>query len=130
MIMTVRQLYEQGCALVYEIPDDDDDLKDSFPAILNQLVAVCLPYEQNFRQSRGEPVPALPPLYTSADDESELPFVDEITRLALPYGVQSKFLEADDDKKAEAVLAYNKMMDALNTLTPGVETEMGGDETT
>ncbi len=121
--MTVRQLYEQGCALIYEIPDDDDDLKDSFPAILNQLAALCLPYEAMFRRARGQDIPDLP-LYTSADDDSELPFVDEIARLALPYGVQSKFLEADDDKKAEAVLAYNKMLDALNSLTPGVETEV------
>lgn len=122
--MTVRQLYEQSCRLIYEIPDDDDDMKESFPAILNQLVMICLSNENQFRLSRGkEPLQAVP-FYQSADDESELPFADEIARNALPYGVQSKLLEADEDKKAESVLAYNKFVDALNSLTPAVETEM------
>lgn len=122
--MTVRQLYEQGCALVYEIPDDDDDLKDAFPAILNQLVAICVQYENQYRILRGQETMDIPPLYTSADDETELPFVDAIARVALPYGVQSKFLESDDDKKAEAVLAYNKFIDALDSMTPAIETEV------
>ena len=122
--MTVRQLYEQSCKLIYEIPDDDDDMKESFPAILNQLVMFCLPNENQFRASQGKEPLQTVPFYQSADDESELPFADKIVRLALPYGVQSKLLEADEDKKAESVLAYNKFVDALNSLTPAVETEM------
>ena len=38
--MTARELYEQGCYLVYEIPDDDEELKSAFPTILNQIMAV------------------------------------------------------------------------------------------
>lgn len=122
--MTVRQLYEQGCSLIYEIPDDDDDLKDAFPAILNQLVAICVQYENQHRTLAGDEKMTTAPTYSSADDQSELPFVDAITRVALPYGVQSKFLEADEDKKAESVLAYNKFIDALDSLTPAIETEV------
>lgn len=122
--MTVRQLYEQACALIYEIPDDDDDMKDAFPAILNQIAAVCVQYENQYRTVRGEEKMLMPPMYASADDQSELPFVDEITRVAMPYGVQSKFLESDDDKKAESVLAYNKFIDALDSMTPAIETEV------
>ena len=122
--MTVRQLYEQACALIYEIPDDDDDMKDAFPAILNQIAAVCVQYENQYRILRGQEAMSIPPMYTSADDQSELPFVDEITRVAMPYGVQSKFLESDDDKKAESVLAYNKFIDALDSMTPAIETEV------
>ena len=44
--------------------------------------------------------------------------------MAMPYAVQSKFLEADDDKKAESVLAYNKFTQMLNNITPAVEVEM------
>lgn len=122
--MTVRQLYEQACALIFEIPDDDDDMKDAFPAILNQLAAICVQYENQHRILHDEPKMTAPPLYTTADDESELPFVDAIARVALPYGVQSKFLESDDDKKAESVLAYNKFIDALDSLAPAIETEV------
>lgn len=121
--MTPRQLYEQACYLVYEQPDDDDELKDAFPHILNSLLAICVPHENMFRASKMQDRMLYPALYTTADDTTEIPFVDEITRVALPFGVQSKFLEADDDKKAEAVLAYNKFIDALTALTPAVETE-------
>lgn len=122
--MTPRQLYEQACYLIYEQPDDDDELKSAFPHILNSLLAVCVPNENAFRAVRGLDKISYPPLYTTADDNEPMPFADEITRAALPFGVQSKFLEADDDKKAEAVLAYNKFIDALNSLTPAVETEV------
>ena len=122
--MTPRQLYEQACYLIYEQPDDDDELKSAFPHILNSLIAVCLPNENAFRMARGQEQLGYPALYATADDETTIPFADEITRAALPFGVQSKFLEADDDKKAEAVLAYNKFIDALNSLTPAVETEV------
>lgn len=123
--MTVRQLYEAGCYLVYEVPDDDDELKDAFPSILNQLVEICRPYENQFRRNEGaEDMTA--PFYTTADDENELPFHEVIARAALPFGVQSKFYEADDDKKAESVLAYNKFIDALNSMTPAIETDVMG----
>lgn len=121
--MTPRQLYEQACYLIYEQPDDDDELKEAFPHILNSLLAVCVPYENMFRVSREQDKINYPPLYTTADDVTELPFADEIARTALPLGVQSKFLEADDDKKAEAVLAYNKFIDALNSLVPVIEVD-------
>ena len=42
--MTARELYEQGCYIVYEIPDDDDELKSAFPTILTHAMSVCLPY--------------------------------------------------------------------------------------
>lgn len=45
--------------------------------------------------------------------------------MAMPYIVQSKFLESDDDKKAESVLAYNKFTQMLNNITPAVEVEVG-----
>lgn len=124
--MTVRQLYEAACALVYEVPDDDDELKEVFPAALNQLCEVCRAYENQFRAVNGAERLEAAPYYTSADDTAELPFVEPIARAALPFGVQSKFLEADDDKKAESVLAYNKFIDTLNSLTPAVETGIGG----
>ena len=124
--MTARELYEQGCYLVYEIPDDDDELKSAFPTILNHAMAVCLPYENQFRTLRGQDKLLAPPFLVGSDFESyEIPFCEEIARMAMPYSVQSKFLEADDDKKAESVLAYNKFTQMLNNITPAVEVEVG-----
>ena len=123
--MTARELYEQGCYLVYEIPDDDEELKSAFPTILNHAMAVCLPYENQFRTLRGQEKLLAPPFLVGSDFESyEIPFCEEIARMAMPYAVQSKFLEADDDKKAESVLAYNKFTQMLNSITPAVEIEM------
>lgn len=124
--MTARELYEQGCFLVYETPDDDEELKAAFPTILNHIMAVCLPYENQFRTLRGQEKLLAPPFLIGSDFNSfELPFCEEIARMAMPYAVQSKFLEADDDKKAESVLAYNKFTQMLNNITPAVETEVG-----
>ena len=124
--MTARELYEQGCYLVYEIPDDDEELKSAFPTILNQMMAVCLPYENQFRTLRGQDKMLAPPFLIDSDFESfEIPFCEEIARMAMPYIVQSKFLESDDDKKAESVLAYNKFTQMLNNITPAVEVEVG-----
>lgn len=124
--MTARELYEQGCYLVYEIPDDDDELKSAFPTILNHAMAVCLPYENQFRTLRGQDKMLAPPFLIDSDFESfEIPFCEEIARMAMPYIVQSKFLESDDDKKAESVLAYNKFTQMLNNITPAVEVEVG-----
>ena len=122
--MTARELYEQGCYLVYEIPDDDDELKSAFPTILNHAMAVCLPYENQFRTLRGQDKMLAPPFLIGSDFENfEIPFCEEIVRMAMPYAVQSKFLEADDDKKAESVLAYNKFTQTLNSITPAIEVE-------
>ena len=67
-----------------------------------------------------------PPFLIDSDFESfEIPFCEEIARMAMPYIVQSKFLESDDDKKAESVLAYNKFTQMLNNITPAVEVEVG-----
>ena len=122
--MTARELYEQGCYLVYEIPDDDDELKSAFPTILNHAMAVCLPYENQFRTLRGQDKMLAPPFLIGSDFENfEIPFCEEIVRMAIPYAVQSKFLEADDDKKAESVLAYNKFTQTLNSITPAIEVE-------
>ena len=113
--MTARELYEQGCYLVYEIPDDDDELKSAFPT---------LPYENQFRTLRGQDKMLAPPFLIGSDFENfEIPFCEEIARMAMPYAVQSKFLEADDDKKAESVLAYNKFTQTLNSITPAIEVE-------
>lgn len=123
--MTVRELYEQGCLLIYEIPDDDEDIKDAFPAILNHIMNICLPYENQFRKARGQVSLLGLPVCKSADEQYEIPFCEEITQMAMPYAIQSKFLEEDDDKKAEAVLSYNKFIQMLNSITPAIETEVG-----
>lgn len=117
--MTARQLYEHGCNLVYEIPDDDEDILNAFPFILNHIMAICTPYENQFRFIRGQQKIGIIPKFDGWD--IDIPFCDEIVSLAMPYAVQSKFLEVDDDKKAEAVMAYNKFIEILNSITPAVE---------
>lgn len=120
--MTVRQLYCMSCALIFETPDEDDDLKAAFPALLAQALAEAVDYENQFRRLEQQPLLRVEdiPLYESADDESALPFHEVLCRGALPLGIKAALLEEDGGKQAEAVIAYNKYAAALWELTPAV----------
>ncbi len=129
-IMTVKQLYSAACRLIYEVPFDDEDLKDGFPAILNQILAEALGYENQFRRLEKMPLLKIEdiPLYESADDDSEIPFHEILCRAALPLGVKAGLLEENVNKGAEAALAYNKYVTALSEITPAVFEELGESE--
>lgn len=120
--MTIRQLYEMSCALIFETPDDDEDLKTGFPHILNQILAEAVDYENQFRRLDGETLLRVEdiPLYQSADSNEMLPFHEKLCRAALPLGIKAGLLQEDGSKQAEAVMEYNKYITALNDLTPAV----------
>ena len=120
--MTVRQLYAMSCALIFETPDEDDDLKAAFPALLDQVLAEAVDYENQFRRLQGKELLEVEdiPIYESADDTSVLPFTEKLCRGALPLGIKAALLEEDGGKQAEAVVAYNKYVTALSELTPAV----------
>ena len=124
--MTVRQLYSLSCRLIFEIPDDDTDLKDAFPDILNQITAEAVHYENAFRKNDGTELLRVEdlPYYTSADDESELPFHEILCRGAFPLGVKAVLLEEDGSKQAEAVIAYNKFVASMQDMTPAYYAEI------
>ena len=124
--MTVKQLYSLSSRLIFETPGDDEDLKDAFPSILNQLLAEAKDYENQFRRLEGKALLETGdiPFYESADDARELPFHETLCRGALPLGVKAALLEEDGGKQAEAVIAYNKYAAALNDLTPAVFMEV------
>lgn len=127
--MTVNKLYKMASLLMFETPDYDEDLKASFPAILNQVLAEAVDYENQFRRLRGQELLKIEdvPLYESADDNRDLPICETLCRGALPLGIKAVFLEEDGGKQAEAVLAYNKYVAALNDLTPAVFEEVQDD---
>ncbi len=120
--MTVRGLYEMSCALIFETPDDDEDLKAGFPHILNQILAEAVDYENQFRRLDGEKLLRVEdiPLYSSADSGEMLPFHEKLCRAALPLGVKAGLLQEDGNKQAESAIEYNKYISALNDLTPAV----------
>lgn len=125
--MTIRQLYEMSCALIFETPDDDEDLKTGFPYILNQILAEAVDYENQFRRLDGETLLRVEdiPLYQSADSNEMLPFHEKLCRAALPLGIKAGLLQEDGSKQAEAVMEYNKYITALNDLTPAVFIDVG-----
>lgn len=130
--MTVNELYKMSSLLIFETPDYDEDLKDSFPAILNRVLAEMVDYENQFR--RLEKMPLLKvediPFYTSADDTRELPICEKLCRSVLPLAIKSGLLEEDGGKQAEAVLAYNMYAAGMMDMTPAVfeEVSAGGAE--
>ena len=128
--MTVKELYSLSSRLIYEAPYDDDDLMDSFPSILNQILAEATDYENQFRRLEGRTLLKVEdiPLYDDPKDERQLPFCEKLCRAALPLGVKAAFLEEDGGKQAEAVLAYNKYVSALADLTHAVFVEVECDD--
>ena len=105
MPTTAKDIYRAACRLIYETPNDDDDLKSSFPDLLEICLFEAMPYENNLREAGGKPA-------LRADD------IPRILRLAVKYGVKSAFLEDDNSKKAESVICWNKFVDTLAGIAP------------
>lgn len=121
MPTTAKDIYKAACRLIYETPNDDDDLKSSFPDLLEICLFEALPYENNLREVSGRPVlraDDIPKIATADDDTTVLPFDERILRLAVKYGVKSGFLEDDNSKKAESVICWNKFVDTLAATAP------------
>ena len=127
MKATVRSIYEAACRLIFEEPDDDDDLLASFPAILESCLLEALPTENSIRAAARRPeltVDELPDIREI--DETAVPMDVRVLRRAVPYGVKARFLEAEDDKAAQAMVARNEFAAALEELAPGVVCDPAG----
>jgi hypothetical protein len=131
MSSTAKSIYIASARLIYEEPDDDADLKASFPAFLNLALAEALDYENMFRRDEGTELltyEELPEITTADDTETVLPFHEVLLRRCIPLSIKHQFLEDDSTKKAEALIYYNRFVQELADCAPAVATSYDEDD--
>lgn len=108
--MTGQEIYEIASSFLYERDGDDSDSKHFAVNFINILLQEALPYENSNRLADGAEELIEAPFIASLADT--IPYVDSITRTAIPYGLASFFFqEAMDTFQAENY--RNKYLGAL-----------------
>ncbi len=109
--MQAEKIYKNALSFIFERPDKDVDFKYFFLNFLNTVLVEALPYENVIREASGaEKLLNAPEI---ADISEEVPYNEEICRVALPYGVASFYFqdEGDDYKSQDYRARY------INALT-------------
>ena len=86
---------------MFEREGEDASFKKNFCSILSALLAESLPYENSHRIASGKEKLAFAPIVSEM--EQDVDFCEEITAVALPYGVASYFSQDDGE-------GYNSQM--------------------
>jgi len=89
--MKAKDIYSAACAFLYEQPGEDAEGEKYYPGFLNLLLQEALPYENAVRRSEGGVQLAEAPIVS--DGETEIPYCDALTRIALPYGLAAWFFQ-------------------------------------
>lgn len=117
---TTQKIFNLAAAILFETKGGDTDFDNYAPLFLEQLLMEALPYENQIREYQGRERLETAPEVNSIDDQTEIDWDDRITRGALPHGLASKFMGDDNNKKAEAVIEYNKFLQALEEAAPAI----------
>ena len=125
--MTAQRIYEIASSYLYEKDGEDADSKHFSVGFLNVLLQESLKTENSIRRYNGEAELKSAPYIASLTETID--YADEITRVALPYGVAAQFFqEAMDYPQAENyrgkyIMALNEAMKATVT---AIEDVYGG----
>lgn len=116
---TVRKIFDLAAAILFEYYGGDADFVQYSPAFLERMLQEALPYENTIRQYRGMAELASAPEIT-AINETVLDWDDAICKNALVHGLASALMADDNQKRAEAIMEYNKFVQALEDATPAI----------
>ena len=98
--MKGQDIYIMASAFLYEQDGEDTESKRFALPFLNILLQEALPTENSIRKFKGREILKAAPLITALT--AEIPYDDEITRVALPYGLAAQYYqEAPDNFQAE-----------------------------
>ena len=118
--MKAEKVFNAAVGFLFEQPGYDVDFKTHAPSIINSLVAESLMYENSVRAARGESELEQAPHIESLEDD--IPYCDEICRIALPFGLVSYFYQDEGDGyKAQDFRA--RFIDALRESAKAVITD-------
>lgn len=98
--MTASEVLETAMSFLPDKLRDNPELSDYIVPWLNVLLQECLPVENSLRQFKGlESLTEAQKIQSAGD---ELIYQDEITRVALPYGVADRvFVDDDNDYRSQ-----------------------------
>lgn len=117
--VTIRQLYDMAVAILFERYGGDDDFDQLSPQFLSRMLQEALPYENQIREYQGREKLKSAPMITLIDD-TVLDWDDNICKNALVHGLASCLLGDESNKQAEALIEYNKFVQALDDATPAI----------
>lgn len=109
--MTGQDIYVLASSFLYERDNEDYDSKEFAVGFINILLQESLFYENSIREWMQRDLLNAAPKIESLNEEID--YDDQITRIAMPYGLASWFFqEAMDNFQAENY--RNKYLSALN----------------
>lgn len=98
--MTAQDIYSLALSFLSETTQETNDVQQFTLGWLNLLLQESLPYENAYRQVHRQEILKQAPQLTTFNDE--VPYNDNITRIALPYGLASYyFIDDDNDYRAQ-----------------------------
>lgn len=120
--MTGFDIYTNASATLFI--DTGKNVKDEQFTVrfLNILLQESLPYENNLREFNGEDKLTAAPVLTNLDES--IPYHDEITRLAFPYGLAALYQQEELDAYQASTYRQQYLM-ALNDTKKGIWVEVG-----
>lgn len=119
MATTIKRIYTLALAKIIEAPGTDVDFDSYSPTLLDSLLVEAMPYENAIRAQRGDAELTSTPEVTTIDS-TVLDWDDQITRVALPWGLAAALLFDDENRKAESVMFRNEFVSALEDAAPAV----------
>ena len=109
--MKAKDIYTAACGFLFENPGEDKDGEKYYIGFLNVLLGEALPFENAVRAAEERELLEQAPTVESGD--SEIPYCDAISRIALPYGLASWFFQ-DLADVYQAENYRNRYIGALN----------------
>ena len=110
-MLTVRDILNTSLSLLFESEGSAPDYIIQAPVILSSMVPEVFDINKGLRASKGLPPLEVWPQFKNLDDE--ILFEPELCRAALPYGLATNLLLADEED-ARAINYNAKYADAVN----------------
>ena len=107
---TENDIYAVALSYIGETSTTMPDLNGFVLGWINQLLQEALPYENSVRERNEDTLLTTAPTLTSLTDT--VSYCDDITRIALPYGL-AVYVYQDDDDKQFSIMYRQKFINAL-----------------
>lgn len=109
--ITVNDVLVTAMGFLPDRQSDNPELSDFIVGWINLLLQECLPTENSIRHAKGLPLLDAAPMVSSVTDVID--YQDEITRVALPYGV-AYYVYIDDDNEYRSQDMRGRFVNALD----------------
>jgi len=118
--MTLNEAYQVALSLDDTTTTQDDSLRPHIVNWTNLFLVETFRNENAIREYYGRPLLKAMPSVSSMTDS--VPYDDELVRSGLPFFLASQVAKTDADN-AWASRYYDMYMNAINTITPILNTE-------